>query len=39
MASVMGNNPSNPMQEPPPGGLLGLIQEVMRHQALESGNR
>jgi hypothetical protein len=40
MASILGNDPSNPLQfEPPPGGLLGLIQEIMRNQALESGNR
>jgi hypothetical protein len=40
MASLTGGDPSNPMQfEPAPGGLLGLIQEVMRNQALESGNR
>jgi len=40
ISSVTGSDPSNPTQfQPPPGGLLGLIQEVMRNQALEGGNR
>jgi hypothetical protein len=40
IASVLGSDSPNPMQfQPPVGGLLGLIQEYMRDQAVQSGSR
>jgi hypothetical protein len=39
MASITGGNPSSPELQPPAGGLLRLIQEYMRNNAIESGNR
>jgi hypothetical protein len=40
IAPVSGVDPSDPTQAvPPTGGLLGLIQDYMRNQALQGGNR
>jgi len=40
IASVTGSDSSDPMQfQPPAGGLLGLIQEYMRNNPIESGSR
>lgn len=40
IASVTGNDPSDPARfQPPAGGLLGLIQDYMRNNPVEGGSR
>jgi hypothetical protein len=37
---MSGVDPSDPTQAAPPaGGLFGLIQDYMRNQAIQGGNR